>query len=198
MIRAIIFDMGGVILTSEMSELLAKIAERLRIDKKQFADLYYQHKSAILTGKMKMSEFCELARKKFEVHEDILPIWRDTYMKIMKLNIPLLNLIQNLRKKYRIGVITNTVDLHAEINKERGVFKYFDEVAISSDEGMKKPDKEIFDLMTKKLNVKAKECIFVDDHESHVRAAEKMGMNGITFQNNQQLIRELEKAGVKD
>jgi len=196
MIKAIILDMGGVVLTSQLGTVLEEIAKKLSIDPKEFGHFYYRYKQELQSGKLKVSDFAKLVQKEFKPTKEIIPIWTDAYLRTMTLNLPLLNLIENLRNKYKIGCITNTTDLHAQLNKERKAFRYFDEVIISCDVGLVKPNKEIFELMLKKLNVKAKDCIFVDDHENHVQAAEKLGMNGIVFRNTSEFIQKLKVLGI--
>jgi putative hydrolase of the HAD superfamily len=55
----------------------------------------------------------------------------------------------------------------------------FDAVVISAEVGMRKPDPAIFRLAADQLGLDAEQCVFVDDLEHNVRAAEDVGMTGV-------------------
>lgn len=55
----------------------------------------------------------------------------------------------------------------------------FDVVVISGEVGLRKPESAIFDLTCRRLAVDAPGCVFVDDLEVNVTAAESLGMAGI-------------------
>lgn len=55
----------------------------------------------------------------------------------------------------------------------------FDVVVISAEVGLRKPDPAIFALTSERLDVPPERCVFVDDHDGNVRAAEAAGMAGI-------------------
>lgn len=55
-----------------------------------------------------------------------------------------------------------------------------------------KPAPEIYRLLCSKYNLKAEECVFIDDLKKNVEAAQKEGMQGIVFKTLEQAKRELE------
>ncbi len=55
----------------------------------------------------------------------------------------------------------------------------FDAVVISGEVGLRKPDPAIFALAADRLNLSAAACVFVDDLDTNVRAAEEAGMTGL-------------------
>lgn len=197
MIKAILLDMGGVALNGKIEQVLEKLARHLGIDAKHFSQFYSKYKPELQSGKMKTVDFCNLVKNEFNIQEDIIPIWTKTYLEVMTLNNPLLDFIRELRGKYQVGVITNTIDLHAAINRKRDAFKHFDEVIVSCDAGLVKPNRGIFDLMLKKLSVKGEECVLIDDRENHVQVARKIGMHGLIFKTLPELKRDLEKVEVE-
>lgn len=197
MIKAIILDMGGVVLHGKIETVLDCIAEELHISKEEFSQLFRAHKKELQEGKMKISQLCELVKEKYGIEKDILPIWKKCYLAIMTFNTEVLELITKLRKNYKIAVITNTSDIHTKINRERDAFKYFDEAIASSEAGMVKPNKEIYEAMLGKLKVKPEECIFVDDRESQVEPAVALGMKGLVFTDIKKFIEDLKRLGVK-
>lgn len=94
-------------------------------------------------------------------------------------------------------MITDAPPLHAKLNKEKGLYKPFKVVIISSEVGMVKPQKEIFELALKKLKSKPNECIFVDDNEKNILVARDIGFIALHFKDNNQFVSELRHLGIK-
>ena len=53
----------------------------------------------------------------------------------------------------------------------------FDEVVLSAEHGVRKPDPVIFQLVLDRLGVAAGECLFVDDSEENLAAAQRLGIS---------------------
>ncbi len=58
---------------------------------------------------------------------------------------------------------------------------------------MVKPNADIYEYLLKEYNLKESECVFIDDREENVDAAEDLGINGIVFHNYGQACAELDK-----
>jgi epoxide hydrolase-like predicted phosphatase len=196
MIKAIIFDMGGVVCRGKLELVLEKIADELAINKEELSNLFSNYKDNLITGRMKVSQFCNIIKNRYGIKKDIIPVWKQTYSEILSLNAELVGYMEELRKSYKIALITNTNELHVEINRERGVFKYFDEIVTSCELGIAKPNKEIFEAMLAKLKLKPNECIFIDDRLGNIGTPKQMGFKVIHFQDNQQLIGGLREANI--
>ena len=97
-------------------------------------------------------------------------------------NQDVVKLIRDLKAKYRVALISNAdaVFLRKEL-QERGLTELFDEIFISSELGMIKPEPEIFEYATSKLEVQPHEVILVDDQAKNVDAAAKLGIKGVVF-----------------
>jgi len=196
MIKAIIFDMGGVILISKIESGYKKLSELLNISYEDFKEIYNLHHEDMQKGKLKVKDFIDIIKNKFNINKDIIKLWKKTYLEIMKVNQVLLDLINNLRKNYKILLLSNAPDLHYEINKERKILSYFDDVIISCQVGLIKPEKEIFNLTLEKLKLNPEECIFIDDREEHIVPAKEMRFRTILYRDNQQLINELKELNI--
>lgn len=75
-------------------------------------------------------------------------------------------------------------------------FAWFDEIVISGEVGLVKPDPAIFQLLLAKINRTAAECIFIDDAIANVRSAQQLGFTVIHFHSPEQLAHDLEKLGI--
>ena len=102
-----------------------------------------------------------------------------------------------LKPKYRIGLLSNAPSAFIRnLLSVHDLERHFHYIVISSEVGMVKPSSEIFKYTLDTLGVSPTEAIFIDDNPGHVAAAEKIGINGITFSSAGQLTGELIKAGI--
>ena len=114
-------------------------------------------------------------------------------------NDTLINYAESLRDRYLLGMCSNIAPGAMESffsQKERK--ELFDAVVLSGEVGIVKPSPVIFELMAEKLDVSPSECVMIDDIEDNCSGADAAGMVAIHYQNNTQLIRELEKLLAQD
>jgi epoxide hydrolase-like predicted phosphatase len=109
------------------------------------------------------------------------------------LNEEMVSLIVGLRSaRHKTALLSNTN--HEEIDpifERHGLAELFDEVVISSDVALAKPDSRIYQLMLERLNVKPEHAAFVDDNAENVAGAVSVGIHGIHFVGMPQLHQEL-------
>jgi putative hydrolase of the HAD superfamily len=109
-----------------------------------------------------------------------------------QINGELLNYVRHLKDSYKIGLLTNaTREEILSITNKHHISTLFDEIVTSAEIGLEKPDPKIFDYILTKMNIHASEVIFIDDRERNTNAARSLGINSITFINNEQLFDEL-------
>jgi HAD superfamily hydrolase (TIGR01509 family) len=77
------------------------------------------------------------------------------------------------------------------------LFDLFDHIIVSGEVGLIKPDREIFELTLRQIDRKPSACIFIDDNDENVRAAESMGFATVHFRSPQQLADALRSLGVQ-
>ena len=108
-------------------------------------------------------------------------------------NEALIKRVKELKSQYKIGLLSNMGpmtldDLFTEAERE----ELFVIVVISSEVGMMKPSRDIYELTSEKLGVPADETIFIDDRPANTDGAERTGLKTILFTTNQQFETELE------
>jgi putative hydrolase of the HAD superfamily len=109
-------------------------------------------------------------------------------------NTDLLNYIIELKKHYQTGVISNTGrSMFERLFSNDEISEYFDTVVLSYKEKIAKPDTRIYQIAAKRLGVRPEECIFVDDKQVYLDAAEKVGMKGVLFDDTEKAIRKIEE-----
>jgi len=200
MIKAIVFDMGGVLLPEKIEAVSQMVSKKMGFDWSIFEEVKNKYTHDLCIGKVRVDEFISVFKKESgvkETVEQIMAVWEETYWEILVPNNELLSFIKELRKKYKVALLSNIYDFTAAfLRKRKGLFDLFEPCILSCDVGLVKPDKAIYELTLKKLSLKPEECIFIDDKEKNIVAAKECGMNGILFKNNKKLFTDLKKLGV--
>ncbi len=109
------------------------------------------------------------------------------------LDMQLTSFLQGLRPQYRTAILSNAwLDARATFSKY-GLDRVFDEIIISAEEGLVKPDPRLYQLALRRLNTKASETIFIDDLERNIEISKRFGMKSILFKNTEHTIEEITK-----
>jgi putative hydrolase of the HAD superfamily len=190
-VRAVIFDWGGVV-TNPILDTVAAWLEADRIDWDSYAAAMRPWVQQAYGPQDGMSpihalERGEVSDEEFEstlaallVGIDGAPVVADGLLKRMFaasfLQDEMLDLIRELRERsIRTSLLSNSWGVRD--GYPRHLFdELFDDVVISGEVGMRKPEERIFELALTRLGLPAAECVFVDDVESNVVAAQALGL----------------------
>jgi len=200
MIKAIIFDVGGILDSAHWKAgHYALMCRKLGLDIGVFEKARKKHIGLARIGKISTREFFKRMSKELNMgYDKLFNCWAGCKRKIMSKNKDVEKIIKKLHKNYKIGTLTNVIELHHKIRIEKRFYDIFDFNLCSCVEGYAKPDIRFYRLIFKKLkNIKPEEMIFVDDWPGAMAPAKKLGMNTIVFKNAKQLRRDLIKLGVK-
>ncbi|MBP6882544.1 MAG: HAD family phosphatase [Candidatus Levybacteria bacterium] len=197
MIKAVIFDVGGVIVSNEMESVYEDIKGTFGIDTPTFEKAWTELMPLLGTGKITedifWKEFLEITHSSKSLPEQSLLSRK--YLELTKLNTQTIEIAKKLVDDgYQIALLSNTIKAHVDINSSLGFFEIFDTKIFSNEVGMRKPDPQIFQLALKRLGRLPHEAIFIDDDETYVSAACKLGIIGIIYKNIPQLKSDLTQA----
>ncbi len=199
MIKAVIFDVGGVLHVSAHLDIVKDISKEFNIEYNLAENTYKEFISLLVTGEITEKEFWDKFINKVQFVGDLpkLSLFVRTYSENFKINEEVIKIVRSLKKeKYKLCVLSNTISAHTEYNRKRNIYRDFDYLIFSHEIGLSKPDSRIYDLALKKLKVSASEAVFIDDLEENVRAALTLGINAILFMSADQLKFDLKKLGV--
>ena len=102
------------------------------------------------------------------------------YLDTIELNDGFLDFIKGVSKDYKLAIISNDSSRWSEyLRKKFDINQYFDVISISGDLKIQKPDERIYRLTIEQLGVNAEDCVYVDDRETNLAAAERVGMKAI-------------------
>ncbi len=199
MIKAIIFDAGGVLFKNKGEVVYTTLAKKLGIDKSEFDEAsmkyFFDAQKGLISTKNMISN---MARDLNLDETMLLKRWQETYAEVMILNEEALRLIDSLKKNgYVTALMTNTIELYSTINKSRNNFSKFYPIVMSWEVGARKPEEKIYKIMLDKLKLKPEECVFLDDREQNVISATNMGLKVILVKRITQLKKDLKKLGIK-
>ncbi len=199
-IRAIFWDVGGVLLTNawDRSERMAAL-EHFRLDEEEFHARHEMVVSSFERGKITLDEY--LASTIFYRNR---PFTRDQFRDYMySLSQPMPDVLAFASAladagKYFMSTINNE---SRELNLYRiekfglrGMFRLF---VSSCFVGLRKPESGIYRLAIETTQINPQDCCFIDDRALNLECAAALGMRTIQMQTLDQLRQELEKLGVK-
>ena len=97
---------------------------------------------------------------------------------------PNIELIRRLRPRYRTGVLSNADRTLIDRLRELAIADLFDDIVVSGEVGVAKPETRIYALAAQRLGLAPDECVFIDDLERNVEAAFEAGMVGVHFRHD--------------
>jgi len=203
-IRAVISDFGGV-LTAPLLEAFTSIQESTGISMEALGTammrISAQEKAnplfALETGRLSEADFIARLEAELSAHlnRDVeLRGFGEAYFAELQPNQAMIDYMRGLRERgYRLAILTNNVREWEPLWRPKlPVDEIFELVVDSGFVGMRKPDREIYELTLERLELPADECLFVDDTEVNCDAARDLGLTAVHFRGNEQTISEIE------
>ena len=200
MIKAVIFDYGGVIkeghgLFMDIADLYKLPKEYVLSKREEVRPVIHQFDSGLLSEEdfwEKVSEVLGHPIPK-DIAKNVRKVIRETYRKDFAFFPAMLEFNKELRGRgIKTAILSNIAIFQAEVIREKEGYKDFDVVILSYEEGLRKPvDLDFYHLAPKRLEVNPEECIFIDDKEVNLPPAQSIGIKTVLFKNSQQAIEDI-------
>ncbi len=202
-IKAIIFDVGGVIMFYDHMIAAKQMSKLIKVSSQKIFRIISN------SGKYaRFTQFCEkgalskdywnLLAKKLEIKKIPYHKFNRLWNNIFCPNKKMKKIIFNLKEDYKLALISNMGKEHKDyLIKKYKITGPFQISIFSCDIGIRKPDLRIYKLALKKLGLKPAEVVFIDDIKENIKGVNKIGIRGVLFKNNNQLFKDLKKLGVK-
>ena len=184
--RAVFFDLGGVIVRTEFQAPRQHLAERLNMEYDDLVRLVFKSetsRTASIGGMSEDAHWQAVARKLKRPREAAQ--LRDEFFAGDVADRELLDFIRSLRPRWMTGLISNAWDGLRAYMVGKKFDDAFDRLIISAEVGIMKPQKEIYLLALKQLEVRPQEAVFVDDFPENVEGARAVGMSAIHFRDSE-------------
>lgn len=195
-IRAIIFDIGRVLVRLDIAGAMGALAGRISLSPQETWAAIEHDPSwrDWQEGRMSPRDWQLHISRRLGVEisfEEFSAIWNRVLDPT-----PLVDssLLESLSKHYRLAVLSNTDPIHvAELESRFDFFRFFPRRIYSCVVGASKPSPIIFREALRACKVNADNALYIDDIPAYVEAARQLGMDGIVFESAEQLKSELWK-----
>jgi epoxide hydrolase-like predicted phosphatase len=197
---AVLFDIGGVLYIPDVS-LNEKWERRLGLPEGQLGKILYANPVAerAMVGEATEEEMWDHFGRRFQLPPAELAALKYDMWEGGAWDTVLLDFVRSLRPRYKTGTISDAVPGTRENVKQYVNGDVFDFSVFSAEEGVRKPDPEIYRRALARLNVAPADAIFVDDRLKNVEGARQVGMHALHFIGSvgvrQEIVRLLGLAG---
>jgi epoxide hydrolase-like predicted phosphatase len=194
-IRAVIFDIGGVLEITHETGWREDWSRRLGLELDELIDLIEPNWRAGDVGGVTLDEVERGVAEALGLDDAELwllmeAMWAEY---LGTLNDELVTYFAGLRPRYRTGILSNSFVGARE--RERSAYGFedlCDVVVYSHEEGVKKPDALAYKIVCQRLGVLPTQAVMLDDVPTCVEGARAVGMRAVRFVDNRRAITELE------
>ncbi len=192
MIRAVIFDWGGVLIENPTEEILQYCRESLGIGAGCMLAAYRKLIPYFQNGKISEEEFWKGVRRRTGAKREVpASLWLDAFRKFYREKEDVFALAGELcGRGYRTGILSNT-EQSARPLFEQEAYRIFDPIVLSWEVGSSKPQRRIFEVLIEALSLDPAEILLIDDVAANITAAREAGMQGLLFTDTETLRKDL-------
>jgi len=198
-IKALIFDLGGVIVPFDFRRGYAAME---RLCPLPAAEIPGRIRSTGLvpryeTGQISSEAFVEELCRALDLRigfDEFRELWSVIFLPGSL--IPG-DFLRALRQRYRLVALSNTNQLHfGQVRESYPEIAHFDDLVLSYQVGCAKPDRRIYEEAIARAGCLASECLFIDDVEAFVEGGRAAGLQAVRFEGLEQLQAEFQARGI--
>jgi len=193
-IKAVIFDMGGVILRSDDLTSRQELANRYGVTEEQLEDIVFDSPTAKVAtvGQISEREHWKEVFTMLNVRAEDEQAFQDAFWAGDSCDEGLVQFLQDFRPQYKTGLLSNAWSGARDmLTHKYHCIGAFDTSIFSYEVGMAKPDPAIYHYILDLMQVKPEEAIFLDDFERNIIAANQVGIHGVRFINRDQAMKDI-------
>jgi epoxide hydrolase-like predicted phosphatase len=193
--RAVVFDIGGVLFRTADRSVHRKWEARLGLPEGGLALAIWRNPVAdqAMIGQASPEEAWAYLGEQFSLSVQELAALQTDYFNAGEIDGELLSYIGSLKPKYKTGIISDAFLDARDFVQGYLTSELFDVIVVSAEEGVRKPDPEIFRRTLSRLGVTAEETIFVDDVPANVEGARALGIHAIRFTDRETVCAEIDR-----
>lgn len=198
-IKAILFDVGGVLVRTFDHSGRREWEKRLGLAPGELEAIVLNSEMGhrAQRGEISDAELWQWAGNHLGIEdEDQEDAFRRDFWRGDAVDQSLVQLIRELRVRYRMAVISNATDELEKTLEKYGLRSEFDLIVGSAYEGVMKPDPAIYLKALDRLDCVPGETVFIDDAPRNIAAAEALGIRAILFSPSLDLRKALAEQGV--
>lgn len=195
MYKAIVFDLGNVLLKFDYQIIIDAINKIESGLGDKFKRLYYENYQLHEDLEKDLISVDDFTKTMIDWLENKVSVelFYHIYSDMFVPNEDVINLLPELKKNYKLFLLSNTNYIHQKYGWENYAFlKQFNELILSQEVKARKPEPEIFERAQEIIGCEPSEILFTDDIEEYVDAAKSAGWDAVQFIGYSELINELE------
>lgn len=198
MIKAVIFDVGGVLVRTEDPVPRRRLEQRLGLTPGQAEQIVFNGEMGqkAQRGEITDAALWQWVGEHLALSDDELAAFRRDFWGGDVLDDELIAFIRRLRPAYQTAVISNATDNLLPFLDKLGVADAFDLIVRSAAEGVMKPDPRIYERTLARLQRQPHEAVFIDDFAHNAAAARQLGMHAVHFTPQTDVVAALRELGV--
>jgi epoxide hydrolase-like predicted phosphatase len=193
--RAVIFDFGGVLLTTVDETARQRWAKRLDLDPVAMEAQIFESElmERAMIGEVSVDEMWRGVGEMLGLDAEQSQALQTDFFQGDRLNEELLAFARSLEPHYKMAILSNAWDNAREVFTDLfGLDEVFETMIISAEVGLAKPDPRIYHLALERIGVQAGEAVFLDDMRENVVAARDVGLRAVLYQDNRQAIADVQ------
>jgi putative hydrolase of the HAD superfamily len=196
-IEAVLFDWGGVLIDNPAPGLMSYCAEALGVGVEDYVQAHNRHAEPFQKGSIAEADFWQRVCESLGCPPPRqASLWGEAFRAVYSPREEVFSLARRLREKgFRTSLLSNTEGPAMEFFLELRC-DAFDAATFSCAEGAFKPEREIYEAAARRLGAVAAQCVLIDDRLDFIEGARNAGLEGIVYENLEQVTRELARLGV--
>ena len=185
-IRAIIFDLEGVLMTTREKDFPMSLAKALQAPYDAVYDFFHgEMNDKVDRGDITQDQFNRSLIQTLGLGDECIPTIKQVIDENCFIDQKIVARIIELKPKFKIGLLSNYSKLMRDkIENDWHIKHLFDDIIISYEVGLIKPDPAIFALAISRLGAARDETVLIDDRLKNIKGAREFGMYAIHYQNN--------------
>lgn len=194
-IETFIFDFGGVIIKTPNLDWLLRWRESLGLKPDQEITKILSNPMEselireIFLGMKSEEELWHLFADRLNLKPQTVQRIRRHVLSKYRINKPIIRIMKEIKSEYKTAILSNASEQTRKLIESKfHLHEIVDDIIISAEEGLIKPDPRIYQLAMDRLDASPETTMFLDDLEENVHAAKEFGMKAVQFLNTSQAI----------
>jgi glucose-1-phosphatase len=189
-VDSIIFDYGGIFIDIDYDRTVQALSKLSK--SKDVSVFYTKHKQVTFfsdfeIGKISAGDFLKILKNELEIDAQD-KIVRDAWnAMLLGIRVERIKFLQELAKNKRVFLLSNINKIHEDYLEDyissqpglKGLYGNFEKIYFSHQVGLRKPNREIYDLVLEENSLLAERTLFIDDSSQHVEGAKNAGLKAL-------------------
>lgn len=193
-ITAVIWDLGGVILKTADTSHREKWEKRFDLEPWDLEKVVFGNPISrkASEGNATIEDIWDYVQSELGLEDEEMDAFRKDFFAGDEVDLELMTFIRQIKTGFKSGMITNAwPGMRHFIEEVWDIADAFEEIVVSAEVHLVKPDPKIYEIALDQLEVPAHEAVFIDDFVENIEGAENVGMTGIHFRSTDEVLEKL-------